>query len=156
MSTNILLVVLILSQFIYSGYEKPNETIQNANIKQEIIEKYGTENLILQFKEQTNEDKWTNTELNGNYITKAEVQIDNFNQPYVFVTFTDEGSKLFAKITERNIGKPLGIFINGNLISAPTVNEKITGGSAQIAGNFTIQEAKTLVETLNQTIKSKK
>ena len=58
--------------------------------------------------------------------------------------FTKEGAKLFEEITGRNVGKPLAIFVDKFLISAPIVNQKITGGKAVITGNFTVKEAKKL------------
>eukprot|EP00825_Cyclidium_porcatum_P011218 TRINITY_DN15733_c0_g2_i1.p2 TRINITY_DN15733_c0_g2~~TRINITY_DN15733_c0_g2_i1.p2 ORF type:complete len:299 (-),score=40.89 TRINITY_DN15733_c0_g2_i1:118-1014(-) len=61
----------------------------------------------------------------------------------------DEGKKLFGDITSRNIGKQVAIFLDGNIISAPTVNEAINGGSAVISGKFTLTEAKELVMRLN-------
>ena len=60
-----------------------------------------------------------------------------------------EGSALFEKITRENVGKSVAIFLDGSPISIPTVNEAITGGRAQISGNFKPQEAKTLVGRLN-------
>lgn len=56
---------------------------------------------------------------------------------------------MFADITERNVGKPVAIFLDGFIISQPTVNEKITGGKAVISGRFNIQEAKLLAQRLN-------
>ena len=67
----------------------------------------------------------------------------------VLLQFDDEGSKIFEELTERNIGKPLAIYIDGIPISVPTVQEKISQGKAQITGQFTIEEAKTLARNLN-------
>ena len=90
------------------------------------------------------------TNLTGQYITGAQL---TFNQttgaPQVQVQFNNQGTDIFGRITAANIGKPLAIFLDGNLIEAPTVNEAITGGSALITGNFTVNSAKTLVERFN-------
>jgi preprotein translocase subunit SecD len=56
---------------------------------------------------------------------------------------------MFEDITARNVGRPVAIFLDGYVISAPTVNEKITGGKAVISGQFNIDEAKLLVKRLN-------
>lgn len=95
-------------------------------------------------------DKWKNTQLSGKHLKKSFVSYDqNTGDPEVSLEFNDEGSKLFEQITERNIGKPVAIFLDGEPISVPNVNEKITGGKAVITGRFNLQEAKTLVQRLN-------
>jgi protein-export membrane protein SecD len=67
----------------------------------------------------------------------------------VQLDFDDTGTKLFAQITKANVGKQVAIFLDGVPISSPTVNEEITLGTAVISGNFSIDEAKTLVGRLN-------
>ncbi len=94
-------------------------------------------------------DPWQDTGLTGEHFVHADVQIDNFFQPYVSIQFNDEGAKLFEELTEKNINKRMAIFVGGELISAPRVNEKISGGSAQITGQFTHDEAKNLARDLN-------
>jgi len=105
------------------------------------------------------------TELTGKYLKKAAVSFDqNTGMPIVEFQFDDEGAKLFEQITERNVGKPLAIFLDGMSIIdtngdnkidgqdlyAPNVVQKISGGSAQITGIASVKEAKTLKERLNQ------
>ncbi len=93
---------------------------------------------------------WQNTELTGEYLEGASVQFDqNSTMPEVTLDFDGEGSKLFEEITGRNIGKQVAIFLDGLVISAPTVNSKISGGKAVISGNFNIEEAKLLAQRLN-------
>ncbi|MBI2453478.1 protein translocase subunit SecF [Candidatus Peregrinibacteria bacterium] len=94
-------------------------------------------------------DPWKDTGLTGEHFQRADVQFDNLYNPYVTIKFNDEGAKLFEQITERNTGKRVAIFVGGELISAPTVNEKISGGSAQISGTFTLDEATKLARDLN-------
>jgi protein-export membrane protein SecD len=90
------------------------------------------------------------TPLTGRYLDRAGLVFDQTtNRPKVELTFNDDGSKLFAAITKANIGKQVAIFLDGLPISAPTVNEEITGGKAVISGNFSIDEARTLVGRLN-------
>jgi protein-export membrane protein SecD len=93
---------------------------------------------------------WKLTALSGKQLKHSQVVFDpNTNEPTVQLTWNAEGEKLFAEITEANVGKPLGIFLDGNNISAPTVQAKITGGTAIISGGFTIDQAKTLARRLN-------
>ena len=95
-------------------------------------------------------DPWIKTDLGGKQLQRAEVQFDNRSgSPIIGLDFDGEGSDLFEQITEANIGKRVGIFLDGSLLSAPVVQQKISGGSAVINGNFTIQEARKLVERLN-------
>ncbi len=90
------------------------------------------------------------TDLTGRYLDKAILEFDpTTGEPTVSLQFDAEGSLLFEKITRENVGKTVAIFLDGQPISIPTVNEAITGGKAQISGNFTGEEAKLLVGRLN-------
>lgn len=91
-----------------------------------------------------------NTTLTGRYISGAQLDFDpNTNEPQVLLNFNDEGAKIFEQLTEQQVGKPLAVFLDQQLISAPIVQEKISGGKAQITGRFTVQEARQLVERFN-------
>lgn len=95
-------------------------------------------------------DPYVATELTGRYLKKAILEFDQTtSEPVVSLQFDDQGSILFEKITRANVGKTVAIFLDGQPISTPTVNEAITGGKAQISGNFKPEEAKTLVGRLN-------
>jgi SecD/SecF fusion protein len=94
-------------------------------------------------------DPWKETGLTGEHFTHADVAFSQTYSPYVTIEFNSEGAKLFEEITSRNTGKRVAIFVGGELISAPNVNEKITGGRAQITGDFTVEEATTLARDLN-------
>lgn len=88
--------------------------------------------------------------LKGTHLKRGYVDFDqNTSRPYTGLEFTDEGKNLFKEITSRNIKKKLAIYLDGVPISIPTVQETITGGSAQITGNFTVEEVKQLVRRLN-------
>lgn len=90
------------------------------------------------------------TDLSGADLQEARVSFDQTTgKPSVSIEFSKEGGGKFEKITEKNIGKRLAIFLDNVLISAPIVREKISGGSAQITGDFTLDEAKKLVIQLN-------
>ncbi len=94
--------------------------------------------------------KFVPTELTGRFLTKATLEFNPTNrEPSVILSFNDEGAKLFAQITKENVGKQVAIFLDGSVISAPRVNEEITGGQAVISGGFTPEEARALVGRLN-------
>lgn len=90
------------------------------------------------------------TDLTGADLKSADVVFDkNTGKPGISIVFNEEGAKKFEYITEKNIGKPLAIILDNDLVSAPIVNEKISGGEAQISGTFTLDEAKQLEAQLN-------
>ena len=109
---------------------------------------------VLDFREvgrdEGGETVYTPTELTGRFITSATLGFNNVdNSPLVVLNFNDEGAKLFEEITARNVGKLLAVFLDGQSITEPVVQQKITGGTAQITGRFTIEEARLLVERFN-------
>ncbi|WP_037290325.1 protein translocase subunit SecD [Saccharibacillus sacchari] len=77
----------------------------------------------------------------------ASVQYDSLNRPMIAIELNDASK--FADVTGRLIGQPLAIFLDDELLSAPSVNQRITGGTAQITGNFTREEAQNLRDTIN-------
>jgi preprotein translocase subunit SecD len=90
------------------------------------------------------------TGLTGRLLDKARVEFNQTShEPIVALIFNKEGKDLFAKITKENVGKTLAIFLDGEPISIPTIREEISNGEAIISGNFTTEEAKTLVRNLN-------
>ena len=107
---------------------------------------------FLEFKEQGVLDttQWVSTGLSGKQLKRASVTFDpQTRKPQVALEFNDEGTKLFAAITRRNLGKPVAIFLDGVPISIPTVQSEITDGSAVITGTFGAAEAKLLATRLN-------
>jgi preprotein translocase subunit SecD len=96
------------------------------------------------------ENPFQPTDLTGRYLERASIDFSpQTSEPMVSLKFNAEGAKLFEAITTKNIGKPVGIFVDDMMISAPMVQEKIAGGSAQITGKFTDKEAKDLANNLN-------
>ena len=94
--------------------------------------------------------QYVSTELTGRYLKKAVLEFDqNTREPKVGLQFDATGTQLFDQITKDNIGKIVAIYLDGSPISTPVVREEITGGEAQISGNFTANEAKQLVGRLN-------
>lgn len=94
---------------------------------------------MLQFKDQDG-----NVVLTGKDLKDAKAQISNGNQSVVGLEFNDEGGKKFADLTARNIGKQIAIVLDGDVLTAPVVQEAITGGRAQISGSRTMEEAERL------------
>lgn len=87
--------------------------------------------------------------LTGDLLTEARVNIDQrFNEPYVSITFNSVGAKIFEDITGLNVKKRLAIILDGNVYSAPVIQERISGGNAQITGSFGMDEAKDLAIVL--------
>ncbi|KND50243.1 MAG: preprotein translocase subunit SecD [Parcubacteria bacterium C7867-007] len=96
------------------------------------------------------------TGLTGRYLKSSELQFSGAatggtgnNQPVVVLNFNEEGGKLFEKITGENVGIMLAIFLDGEVISEPVINEAIPGGTATISGSFTPVEGRDLVRNLN-------
>lgn len=79
--------------------------------------------------------------LTGDQVKTANVGFDQQNRPLINFSLDSLGSELFADFTEKNVGKRLAIVLDKKVFSAPKVNGRIGGGSAQITGNFTIEEA---------------
>ncbi|UCE79403.1 MAG: protein translocase subunit SecD [Nitrospiraceae bacterium] len=85
------------------------------------------------------------TLLTGDLLSEARVSIDTqYSEPYVSITFNSEGAKRFAEITGDHVNERLAIILDNTVYSAPVIREKIPGGSAQISGRFTMEEAKDL------------
>lgn len=84
------------------------------------------------------------TVLTGKDLKDAKAQISQDNQSVVRLEFSDEGGKKFADLTARNIGKPIAIVLDGEVLTNPVVQEAITGGRAQISGSRTMEEAEHL------------
>jgi preprotein translocase subunit SecD len=86
----------------------------------------------------------------GAELNRAEVQADP-NSPgnwQVGIEFNAVGARIFGEVTEQNVGKLLAIILDGNVYSAPRINERIPGGRAVITGQFTVEEARDLAIVL--------
>lgn len=105
---------------------------------QKAIETIG-KTAVLQFK-----DEEGNVKLTGEDLKNAKEQMGQNKQPLVALEFSDEGGKKFGALTAENIGRHIGIYLDGELLTNPVVNEAITGGSAVITGQRTLEEAKDL------------
>lgn len=90
------------------------------------------------------------TSLTGKEFEHATVKFDpHTGEPVIGLEFNDEGRKMFAELTEKNVGKQIAIYLDGEIISAPRVNEPIPSGEAIITGKFTVEEAKEVATRLN-------
>lgn len=119
---------------------------QEASTETEEVEKV-TLNTILW---STTASPWKEeAAITGEHFKHADVQFNSAYQPFVSITFDEEGGKLFETLTGANVNKRIAIFVGGELISAPTVQAQISGGQAQISGNFTLEEAQALARDLN-------
>lgn len=88
------------------------------------------------------------TMVSGDLLTDARVSIGQFNESFVSITFDSAGARLFDMVTAENVNKHLAIILDGNVYSAPKINERISGGKAQITGSFTTNEANDLAIAL--------
>jgi protein-export SecD/SecF family membrane protein len=147
------------------GVSEPNiYTSQNGNQAQLFVDLAGISNVsdaineigqtpLLQFAEVNttgSTTQYVQTNLTGQYITGAQLTFaQTTNAPQVSISFNKDGTQIFSQMTAANVGKPLAIFLDGQLIEAPTVSEAITGGQAVISGGFTIAQAQQLVQRFN-------
>ena len=94
---------------------------------------------MLQFKDMNGK-----VVLTGKDLKDARAQVSQGNQAVVGLEFSEEGGKKFGELTARNIGKQIAIELDGEVLTAPVVQEAITGGRAQISGSRTVEEAEHL------------
>jgi len=87
--------------------------------------------------------------MTGDMVKNAQVRIGGtFNEPYVSLDLTSRGGKVFGSLTEKNVGRRMAIVLDGAVKSAPVIRERILGGSAQISGSFSHEEASDLAIVL--------
>ena len=82
--------------------------------------------------------------VSGDNLVDASASVDQFNQPVVSIRFDSLGSRKFADLTRKNVGKRFAIILDDAVISAPVIRESIPTGNAQISGNFTFDTANDL------------
>jgi protein-export membrane protein SecD len=92
------------------------------------------------------------TGLSGKNLKDASItyQQQGLGSPQISLQFDDEGTKLFAEITKRNLGKPVAIFLDNELLQAPIIQVEIPNGQAVITGDYTVAEANAQVKRLNE------
>jgi len=132
-------------------FREPKENFEEILKKrQELVGKTEEEITQIENWQLALEEPFQSTSLNGRYLKKTEIGFHpTTNEPLVLLQFNDEGAKIFKELTAKWTGRPLAIYVDGILMSAPKVEEEISGGKAQISGRFTIEEAKELARNLN-------
>ncbi|MBI2062902.1 MAG: protein translocase subunit SecD [Candidatus Yanofskybacteria bacterium] len=138
--------------FLEFKEERPSEESQKiieAQQKGSSSTSLDSPELVLD-KQQFEDPYFKPTGLTGRYLKRSQLTFDQTtSQPEVSLELNDDGAKLFAEITKRNIGKRVAIYVDGVGISAPTVQSEIPSGRAVISGSFSIKEARDLVNNLN-------
>ena len=86
--------------------------------------------------------------LEGDVITDAKDQFDQFGRPEVSMSMNSDGARQWANITKANIGKAVAVVLDGLVYTSPRINQEIDGGQSQISGSFTIEDTKDLANTL--------
>ena len=86
--------------------------------------------------------------LDGSTIKRAQVATDQFGKPEVTFELSAEGAKLFAQITEVNVGKRLAVILDDKIMTMPSIRERIPGGQVRITGDFTMKEAQDIALVL--------
>jgi len=125
------------------GVTDPNEAVKQIGRTPFLEFQKPKSNYLDIIENELSESPFEPTELTGRYLTKASAVTNNTAIEYfVELEFDDTGKELFAQLTEEFVRKPIAILIDGELISWPTVQEKITDGNAVINGKFGPQEAK--------------
>ncbi len=106
----------------------------------------------LPLKDKPDQMLWVQTSsratVDGADLTDAQPSFGQNNQPVVSFKFNQKGSLRFGKLTAENVGKPFAIILDSLVVSYPNINEAILGGSGQISGNFTTEEASSLAVVL--------
>ena len=113
---------------------KPSEYVQGENIFE-----------LIAIKAASRDGK---APLDGGAVTDARVQYGNSGAPEVSMSMNAEGAQAWARITKDNIGRQVAIVLDGMVYSYPTVQSEISGGSSQITGHFTLEEAEDLANVL--------
>lgn len=141
-----------LTPFLEFKEERSEEETQKILDKQEEVEGKTLEEVqgIENWELALEDPYFKPTNLTGRYLKRAQLDfIERPYQPIVLLGFDEEGTKIFEELTEKNVGKILAIYIDDLPISLPVVQEKISGGTAQITGSFSLEEAKELARNLN-------
>jgi len=143
-----------VAEHFVSFSESGRILIEIPNIRDpEEAKKIIGETPFLEFKVPLDEKTFVSSGLTGEYLERATVGQDPITfEPVVFLSFNKEGSLIFKDLTEKYLGKPIAIFLDNQIISAPVVKEVIKDGKAVInsEGRFSFQEARLLANRLTQ------
>ncbi|MCI5050876.1 MAG: protein translocase subunit SecD [Candidatus Pacebacteria bacterium] len=145
-------------------YEAPLE--EQERISREIeallggtdVQDIDLENIDIAQIQELEAERYVNSPLTGKYLEKSQLQFSQAgvqfggelqSRPIIALSFNREGAELFEELTRDNVGRTIAIFLDGIIVSAPRVNQAISGGQAIIEGDFTLEEAKETVGRLN-------
>ena len=133
--------IQLIGQTPFLEFREPKENYQ------EILEHNSS---VFETGEGEFEDPFQQTELTGRFLKRADVGLNNITQePVINLLFDDKGAEIFEKMTEKHLGLPIAIYLDGQPHQTPVVQSVISGGSAQITGSFEIKEAQRIVRELN-------
>lgn len=146
------------------GYVQTKDTgILNSYLRLEIVNSKFPNNLVFMYGKQENEDpKFKNilplyavktlddgrAKLEGDHVSDARQDFDQRGRVAIKMNMDKTGERIWAKLTTDNVGRPIAIVMDNFVYSAPNVNGPITGGSSEITGSFTVQEASDLSDIL--------
>ena len=140
-------------------HERNEELVAQSTTDPRFVEPVGFKKMTL---EETREGRPSQrvyfvkirSELTGKHVERAYVQYDDIGRPYVAMNFDTDGAKIFGRVTTANVGRQLAIVLDGELYSAPVIQDAITGGRAQITGSFTLVEAQQLANVLENPLEA--
>ena len=88
--------------------------------------------------------------IDNSMIDKAEVAVNEFGAGYlIHIEFSEEGKKIFSKFTAKNVGKRVAMVFNSKVYSVPTILEEISAGKVEITGDFSMEKASEIVNSIN-------
>jgi SecD/SecF fusion protein len=87
-------------------------------------------------------------QLEGDGVEEARQDYDEMGKPAIKMVMTNSGSKIWARMTAKNVGRPIAIALDDIVYSAPNVNGAIEGGNSEISGKFSVEEAQDLANIL--------
>ncbi len=138
----------IIKRLAEETIDSPNNSATSTSTAS--LKKVKSQHILFRTQPLSGHFEWKNTKLSGKQLKKSDVLFDNTTgNVQIGLEFDSEGKKMFSEITARNVGKPVGIFLDGDPITIPTVNEEIRDGRAVISGNFSLADAKKLSQRLN-------
>ena len=123
---------------------------QGKDMSGNVATVYAFEDIFIQDRETWVPATDGQTILNGAYFKFANSSASEMGEPVVVINLDEKGKEVFCNVTQANIGKPMAIFVGGNLLTAPNIQSKICGGTAEINGSFTTETAKQLSDSLNE------
>jgi preprotein translocase subunit SecD len=135
------------TQFGYHIIKVTGHTDAINETKNEPQVKY--QSIVLNLKSVVPQEGWAETGLTGKQFKRADVTFDQMGKPQVSIKLNEEGTTLFAALTKKNFQKPIAIFLDGKLLTSPTVQAEITSGEAVISGSFDTRYAMSLARDMN-------